>query len=181
MIDVVRPARAPRPGVLLALLLLTAAPGCQGGDGLSDYERAQKPKEEAASAIRAAGGEVSVYHHRLGDGWTVTLRGAQITDDSFRHLKALRRVAELDLSRSTVTDDQLALLNEQDVGTLLVKLDLSHTAVTDAGLEKLTNLYVLFELNLVGSKVTPAGVEAFKKQRQWNPKVLVKKTAVRLQ
>jgi hypothetical protein len=181
MTDVLRPAQATRPGALLALLLLTAAPGCQRGDGLSDYERAQKPTQDAAAALRDMGGSVTMVRYPQGDGWAVALPGAQITDGMFGHLKALRRVAELDLSRSTVTDDQMALLNEQDVGTLLVKLDLSHTAVTDAGLEKLTNLYVLFELNLVGTKVTAAGVEAFKKQRLGNPKVLVKRTAVRLQ
>src|SRR4051794_29697074 len=164
-------ARRPGAGLLpfLALLLL-AGPGCTKGDGLSDYEREQKKKEAAATAIEAAGGTVTTKHYdfgpgRSGDGKVVDLHGKQITDDIFASMKLIGHVAELDLSGSTVTDDQLAKLNEPDVGTLLIRLDLSNTAVTDAGLAKLTDLYVLLNLKLVGTKVTPAGVQRFKEQR----------------
>ena len=60
---------------------------------------------------------------------------AKITNDVFNHLKTLKRVTELDVSKSSITDEQVAKLSEQDVGTMLVKLDLSNTAVTDAGVE----------------------------------------------
>src|SRR5205085_9812899 len=126
------------PLPFLALLLL-AASGCKG-DGLSDYEREQKKKEAAASAIESAGGKVTTKHYdfgpgRAGDGKVVDLHGANVSDDIFANMKLIGPVAELDLSGSTVTDGQLAKLNEKDVGTLLVRLDLSNTAVTDAGLE----------------------------------------------
>src|SRR5262245_1445429 len=156
------------------LVILFTVTGCGKGDGLSDYERAQKKKDDAAAAIRSLGGEVTTVRYPQEDGWAVKLRGAKITDDTFLQLKTLGRVAELDLSKSSITDDQLGQLNEQDVGTLIVKLDLSHTAVTDAGLEKLSNLYVLSLLKLVGTKVTAAGVERFKQQRLANPKTYVK-------
>jgi hypothetical protein len=175
--------RAGRPGRLPAavlLLLLAGAPGCGKGDGLSLAERAQKPKDDAKSAIEQMGGVVTVFHHPLGDGWSVNLSGAQISDDLFDHLKALGRVAELDLSRSTVTDEQVARLGEPGVGNVLTKLDLSQTAVTDAGLGKLTGLGVLTQLKLVGTKVTPQGVERFKAERDSNPNTVRKGTAVQL-
>src|SRR5262249_44110157 len=136
---------------LSLLLLLTQA--CSKGDGLSDYERTQKKSEDAREGIRAMGGSVEVVHYPQGDGFGIKLSGAQISDDLFGYMKQLRRVAELDLSRSSITDEQLSKLNEFEVGTLVVKLDLSHTAVTDAGLENLTALYVLRELKAVGTKV----------------------------
>jgi hypothetical protein len=169
---------------LLGLLLL-AAWGCAKGDGLSDYEREQKKQENAAAAIQAAGGTVTTKHYdfgpgKSGDGKVVDLHGAQITDAVFDNFKLIRPVAELDLSGSTVTDDQLAKLNEPDAGTLLVRLDLSNTGISDAGLEKLTDLYVLLNLKLVGTKVTPAGVERFQQKRQENPKTFVKSVKVQL-
>jgi len=164
--------------VLLALLL--AAAGCNKGAGLSEVERAQKPKDDAKAAIERMGGVVTVFHHRLGDGWSVNLSGAQISDELFDHLKTMGRVADLDLSRSTVTDDQVARLGEPGVGNLITKLDLSHTAVTDSGLEKLTGLGVLAQLKLVGTKVTPQGAERFKSERDRHLNTLLKGTAVQL-
>lgn len=168
-------ARGPSAGlvVFLALLLLTGGPGCKG-DGLSELEKVQKKKDDAKSAIERAGGTVTVYHHRLGDGWTVKLCGAQISDDIFDQLKTMERVAELDLSGSTVTDDQLARLSEPGVGNLITKLDLSNTAVTDAGLEKITGLGVLTQLNLVGAKVTAQGVQRFKEEHARHPNTLIR-------
>ena len=49
-----------------------------------------------------------------------------------------------------------------------VRLDLSNTAVTDAGLEKLVNVPLLLNLRLAGTRVTPAGVERFKTQHLAN-------------
>jgi hypothetical protein len=173
------PAPLPRAGgSCLVLLLLVALAGCNSGSGLSEIEKIQKKKDDAKAAIEHAGGQVTVFHHSLGDGWTVNLSGAQISDDLFDHLKALERVAELDLSRSSVTDDQLGKLNEQGVGNLITKLDLSNTAVTDAGLEKLTGLGMLSQLKVVGAKVTAAGVQRFKDEHGRNPNSAFKTPAV---
>ena len=160
-----------------ALLLLA---GCKGGDGLSDYERKQKQLEGAAAELRGAGADVRSVRYPQGDAWAVGLSGMRVDDELLNRLKSLGRVAELDLSKSTVNDDTVSRLNEVEIGGLLVKLDLSHTAVTDAGLDKLQNLVVLSNLNLTGTKVTAAGVERFKKKRQSDPKILVKTTSVRM-
>jgi hypothetical protein len=52
--------------------------------------------------------------------------------------------------------------------------------VTDAGLEKLTNLNVCFDLYLAGTKVTPAGVESFKQQRLARPSTKTKNIKVHM-
>jgi hypothetical protein len=126
-------------------LLLAVLPGCQG-DGLSEYQREQNKQEERMSALRAQGVEVTEKNYRPhGKGYVVNLSGAQLTDDTFRKLKDLQRITELDLSKSSLADEQMDRLNE--VAYLLVKLDLSNTPVTDTGLEKLTNLNLCFNLN----------------------------------
>jgi hypothetical protein len=62
----------------------------------------------------------------------------------------------INLSGSTVTDDDLKLLSEF---TKLQNLDLSQTGITDRGLEFLHALTTLKHLNLTDAEVTDAGVE----------------------
>ncbi len=164
--------------VLLSFLLLAVLSGCKG-DGLTDYEREQKKKEENVNSLHNQGAKISEKRYPPhGTGYVVDLSGAQLSDSIFQKLKDLKRVAELDLSKSSLTDDQMGQLN--DVAYLLVKLDLRNTAVTDAGLEKLTNLNVCFNLYLAGTKVTQAGVENFKKQRLARPSTKTKKMTVHM-
>lgn len=148
--------------VLLTLLLLATLPGCKR-DALSDSEREQKKKEDALASLREQGGSVTQKNYPPhGNGYVVDLKGAQITDRTFENLKELQRVTDLDLSKSSITDEQMDQLNQAVV--VLLKLNLSNTKVTDAGLDKLTNLKMCFDLNLTGTQVTPAGVERFKQQ-----------------
>jgi hypothetical protein len=170
--------RGPRSFVLLTLLLLAALSGCKG-DGLSDYEREQKKKEASLNALRDGGAKITQKSYgSRGHGYVVDLSGAQLTENTFQKLKEMNRVTELDLSKSSLSDDQMDKLNE--VAYFLVKLDLSNTAVTDAGLEKLTNLILCFDLYLAGAKVTQAGVDNFTKQRLARPATRVKKMNVHM-
>ncbi len=76
-----------------------------------------------------------------------------ITDQVIEKLKPLERISELNLSRSTITDDQLAKLNEAFLLGYTIKLNLSHTPITGAGLDALTNtLGGLTDLNLAGTR-----------------------------
>jgi hypothetical protein len=160
---------------LLAALLVV---GCVGG-GVSLSEREKQGETNSSSTLQDQGGTVTEKTYPpYGSGYEVKLSGAQVNDATFTHLKKLQRVAELDLSRSSITDEQMGQLNE--VANLLVRLDLSSTAVTDEGLEKLTNTYVLFNLNLAGTKCTPAGVERFKAKRLASPHTRVKNPNVKL-
>lgn len=164
--------------VLLGALALS---GCQK-DGPSDFERMRQAQDNAASTLEGQGAKVKPVDYPQGRAWSVNLHGATISDDLLRQVKQLGRVTELDLSKSTVTDDHLGLINDLGLGTLLLKLDLSHTAVTDAGFEKLVNLALLSDLNLAGTKVTPAAVDRFKQNRLNDPKVpaMFKKPKIRL-
>jgi hypothetical protein len=170
-------------GVRVCPLLLAIVLGCSKGDGLSDYERAQKKETDAVTALREAGGELTQKQYSFkgqeGDAWIVTLNGVQITDDTFQRLKTLGRLSELHLSKSTITDEQMEKVNE--LATFILKMDLSHTAVTDDGLDRLTNACALIELNLAGTRVTPAAIARLKERRQNDPRVpiLLKNTVVK--
>lgn len=156
-----------------ALVLVLTLAGCQQkGDGLSDYERMQQSQKGAAETLRGLGAKIEERHYPQGDAWAVNLSGQTITEDVLKQVQQLGKVSELNLSRSTITDDQLDFVNQSGLVTVALKVDLSHTAVTDAGLEKLTNMVLLRDLNLAGTKVTPAAVERFKQARQEDTKIM---------
>jgi len=86
-------------------------------------------------------------------------------------------VAELDLSNSKITDEQLLKLDEAKVGRVCLNLNLSGTPVTDSGFGGLKNFYVVQKVNVKGSQITKTGVDQFKSTYNANPDVppLVKK------
>jgi hypothetical protein len=148
------------------------AVGCKG-DGLSDLQRELNKEQDCANALREQGGKVEEKSYPpYGMGYVVNLSGVQITDATFKHLACLKRVAELDLSKSSITDEQMQRLNE--VPAYILRLDLSHTAVTDAGLAKMTHLYALTTLNLAGTTATPAGVQRLQDRRVADPQTKFK-------
>ncbi|HXG11381.1 MAG TPA: hypothetical protein VNK04_16625 [Gemmataceae bacterium] len=153
--------------VVLALVFL---PACKD-DGLSELERWKKRQEEAAQSLIDKGMKATRKNYPQGQAWSLDLSGMQLTDDMLRRLKGMGHITELNFSGSTITDDQLAIINDPEIGSLLLKLNLSNTGITDAGLDQLTSPLVLQELNLAETKVTAAGVERFRKRRQQDPKV----------
>jgi len=168
-----RPGRAAARALLAAVLLVPAAlAGCgRSNYGPSDYAKMPQREEGAADYIRNRGGKLAKKSYPQGQAWTVDLHGATIDDELFTRLKELVRITELNLSKTNLTDEQMARIND-DTGSLILKLDVSNTAVSDAGLDKLTGLPILTNLNLSGTKVTAAGVDRFRKSRQSNPNVL---------
>jgi uncharacterized protein YjbI with pentapeptide repeats len=158
-----------RSCTFLAVVLsaLVALSGC--GDGLSEYERIKKKQDEAAASLQSVGGKASLKNYPQGEAWAVDLSGATLSDGVFEDLKRLKRITELNLSKSNASDAMMDHVNE--IGTLLLKLDLSQTAVTDAGLEKLQGLVLLMDFNLTGTKVTQAGVDRFRGKRQNDPRI----------
>lgn len=161
--------------IILAMLGLIVAPFVSRwakNDGLSDFERLQQAQMSVTDTLKAQGVKMQTRHYPLGDALVVNMSGLTITDDMLRQLKQAGNVAELDLSRSTITDDQMGVMMEVGLQVFLFKFDLSQTAVTDAGFEKLDNLRFLSYLNLTGTKVTPAAVERFKHKRQTDTRVI---------
>jgi hypothetical protein len=166
--------------VLSAILIGAAISGCSRGDGKSDYDRMMEAKQGAANSLASSGAKFEEKQYPVGKGWVVNLHGLTISDDLLKEVKKLGNVAELDMAKSTVTDEHLRLMHELNLHVVLTKLDLSNTAVTDAALQHLDGCIFLSELNLTGTKATPAGVERFKKSRQSDPKVRIKNTTVKL-
>ena len=160
-----------RAALLVALATAISLPGC-GGSGESEVDRQKRVQGQAVGSLSAAGAKTTQKKYPQGDAWAVDLSGATVSEAVIADLKRLGRITELDLSKSTITDVELPALNEPSVCGLILKLNLSQTAVSDAGLEKLTNLILLQELNLKGTKVTPAGVERFRKARQADTKIM---------
>ena len=157
--------------VVAGLLLAAVAAGCKKYDGISDYDRAQMAQKQGLDTIVAQGGKTERKNHGLGDGWAIHLPGKPITDETLAAIRQAEKISELHLGRSTVTDAQILSLCEGEALNQLVALDVSHTAVSDAVLDKLAAIQFLGHLNVTGSKVTQAGLGRFKQSRQANPKI----------
>jgi hypothetical protein len=167
------------PALAAGVLALSLAAGCSDSGGPSDYDKMMAERQGAADTLTGAGAKITQKHYPLGDAWVVDLSGKPVSDNMIRQLKQVGNVAELNLSKTGLTDQHLALMHELGLHLLLFKLDLSHTAVTDAGLGHLDGNLFLSELNLTGTKVTPAGVAQFKKKREQDHKVKIKNTVVK--
>ena len=167
-----RLARLTPAGVALAMFVSVSGCGSNQQDPVSDYDRMKQAEENAAATVTNQGVKAKLLHHALGDAWSVDMSKMTITDDLLRQVQKMGRVRELDLSNSNVTDEQLGLISQLGLSTLLTKFDLSNTNVTDAGFQKLQNLALLMELNLTGTKVTPAAVQQFLANRQSDTRVM---------
>jgi hypothetical protein len=162
-----------------ALAAALAAMSCQKNGGLSDYERYQQAKQEAeqskqdvVGSLKGQGIKLEKKRYPQGEAWAIDLKGSNVTDDLLAQLHKLGYISELNLSKTTVTDAHLAKMNELRLLTYCLKLDLSNTAVTDAGLDSLTNtLGALSDLNLAGTKATPAAADRLKQRRQADARV----------
>jgi hypothetical protein len=162
------------------VVLVSQMLACGGGDGLSDYQRMKLTQDQAIAELQKIGGKVTSKTYQMGNGFAVDLTGASINDQTFEHLKALQRVAELNLSKTSITDAQLPELVK--AGGMIFKLDLSNTAVTDSGIAALHELYLLLDLNVANTKVTPGGAEQFRAKRKADTKLMdmFKATRVRV-
>ncbi len=117
-----------------------------------------QPKEDAWKDVAAAGGRVmplAADSPLLSIDFRLVREEAD--DAKIATISAVAdHVAQLDLSKTAVTDAGLA-----PVGSLkrLVRLNLSQTAISDAGLASLKELENLDYLNLYGTQVSDAGLK----------------------
>jgi uncharacterized protein YjbI with pentapeptide repeats len=156
--------------LMLALFVTGALLGCRGND-LSQAQHQRRTQQDAAAELAAIGGKAVEVKRPQGMSWSINLAGAELSDRVFANLEKLGRITELNLSKASLTDADMERINSPQIGMALVKLDLSKTAVSDAGLEKLDNLMILMDLNVVGSKVTQAGIDRFKKHREADSRI----------
>ncbi len=172
------PDRMPRDGdplsdVQIALLARWIAQGATFGDAPPERSRQAvapparpaidaatlQARDDAMAAIRDRGGN-AVGLSEGGLEVSVNFRVAEptITDTDLALLRGLEPcLTRLDLSRTAVTDAGVQQL--LSFGRL-ARVRLDHTAITDAGVEVLSTLDALIWLNLVGTAVTDACVDA---------------------
>lgn len=158
----------------LALLLVSCSvPGCSRYSAVSDYEQMQQAKKSFAELIAAAGGKAEEKAYAIagasGDAWVLNLSGGKISNELIDEIGKLIYVAELDLSKSNITDEQLLKLDELKVCKTVMNLNLSDTAISDASFAKLKNLHCLSKANLKGTKVTKKGIDEFRKSYLAHP------------
>lgn len=99
---------------------------------------------------------------RLKNLELLNLEGAAVRDDGLRHLASLPRLRDLNLSRVWITDAGLQHLTEVKGLQRLVLLfseGFAGPLVTDGGIESLTSLDELQELNLVDARITDEAVD----------------------
>jgi hypothetical protein len=169
-------------GVLLtaSVVLIASGSGCGKKDGPSDYDKLVASKQGAGDVLKAAGAKLQEKKYPIGTAWSVDLQGVQITNEILQNIKQLGNVSELNLSKSSITDEQLGVMYDLGLFTLLNRFDLSSTGITDSGMEKMKGFIFLSHLNLVGTKVTPAAAERFRQSCITDSKAKVKNTVVKL-
>jgi hypothetical protein len=174
-----RPLGPARAAVWSAAVAALLAAGCARRSE-SHYARVQLSRQAVMDGLTGKGAKLELKTYPQGSAYAVTMTGLTVTDEMLEQLPALGNITELNLSKSTVTDAHMDQINKVS-GLWLLRLDLSHTAVTDAGFEKLTGAF-LTNLNLAGTKVTPAAVDRFKKKRLTEPGIMdaFRKPAVQL-
>lgn len=155
-----------RPVGLIALSMLFCLSGCGMFEGKSEYEQLQDKYRSFSDLIADYGGSAKREQGSRGGfsmtGWFIDLSGAELTEnliDSMIERAKHDPVFDLNLSNSTITDEQLARLDEGNVLQKCFFLDLSGTAITDAGLDACSNFYVIHELNVTGTELTPEAIE----------------------
>ncbi|MGQ0637016.1 MAG: hypothetical protein ACT4QC_20595 [Planctomycetaceae bacterium] len=176
--------------LMLATMVLAALTGCDAsGQKVVEAERdAAANRKNAQDALTDQGAKLQFTESGNAFGirsCVVDLTGVQgITDETIALLGQLPGgvlgptvVAGIDLSGTSITDEQLGRLSEKLPG--LMKLNLRNTAISDAGLQRIAGLTSLNELDLTNTKVTAGGVEAFLKSRADNPDVKAKKPKIK--
>ncbi|MCB1230896.1 MAG: hypothetical protein KDN19_11545 [Verrucomicrobiae bacterium] len=128
-------------------------------------EGLEVPKEDAWKEVTAAGGRVmplATDSPLLSVDFRLVREEAD--DAKIATIGAISdHVAQLDLSKTSVTDAGLAPVGEL---SRLVKLNLSETGITDAGLTSLKGLDHLTYLNLYGTNVGDAGLKQLANLKQ---------------
>ncbi len=96
---------------------------------------------------------------RLDQDRRVGIKVRDVDNNILEKLGELKALTKLDMSSTTVSDDQLEFLNSL---SNLEDLSLSNTEITDAGLKKLVGLTNLKTLRLSGTKITGKGLRELK-------------------
>ncbi len=156
--------------LLVGVILVLASAGC-GSGGPSYYEQQKAIHDRGIDVLKDRGAKFTEKRYPEGTAWLVDMHGMAISDEMLQQLTKVGYITEINFSKSTITDEQLATITNPAVGGFLMKVDLSKTAITDAGLDNLKDLRILGTLILTDTKVTPDGVARFRKMRTEDPRI----------
>ncbi|MBX3439577.1 MAG: hypothetical protein KF861_18965, partial [Planctomycetaceae bacterium] len=162
---------------VLVLMSLTTASGCRGYSSVSEFEQTENRKSRFQDVVKEIGGTAEHKYYQVagkeGLAWKINLAGAKFeprqADEFLDTLQAMGYIAEVDLSGSSITDEQLIKFDEAKYGRVVMDLNLSNTAISDAAIDKLENFYCLKNVDLTGTKVTQPAVDRFIARRKQNP------------
>lgn len=156
-----------RPLMLSTLLVFAAVSSATAQDAEAEKKAIAKIRESGALVL-----EIAQNDNRLDVSY-LTAQG-KVTDELLEPLKALTRLAHLNLRGTEITDAGLGHFAKQKT---LVRLHLEKTKITDKALEQLKELENLEYLNIYGTEITDAGLahlEGLKKLKSlylWQTKV----------
>ncbi|MGQ0634755.1 MAG: hypothetical protein ACT4QC_09100 [Planctomycetaceae bacterium] len=176
---------------LIVPLFLAALSGCHDSAEtiINDMVKNEATLKQTQEALAAHGAKISTQTDpflRL-ESFTVDLSGVQdITEETLALLKrfqaagipAVKSVTKINLSGTNVTDEQIAQLNDKELSMQFRQLNLRNTGISDKGLQEITNMPALTELDLRNTKVTAEGVQSFLKARADNPEITFKKPKI---
>jgi serine/threonine protein kinase len=118
--------------------------------------KAELTEEQAAEAVNKLGGRITRNEQDPGKPVIfVQFAGVPVADDDIRALAAFKGLQSLDLSRTAVTDAGMKQVGELKKLNLL---DLQFTDVGNAGVKHLAGLADLRILSLYGTRVTDDGM-----------------------
>ncbi|MGQ0636477.1 MAG: hypothetical protein ACT4QC_17835 [Planctomycetaceae bacterium] len=171
-VDLVKRERALYLLFMMATGLALCGCGSQG-----EVQGVIQSRTSARDALKTQGAKFTEKNLPLiGQTFAVDLSGLTgVTDETFVLLKQTGMpVIDLNLSHTSVRDEQLAQLAPG-----LTRLNLSDTEISDKGLEHLTHMGLLGELDLTNTKVTAEGVNTFLKARADIPEVQAKRPKIK--
>lgn len=164
--------------MLLVFIVVSevAFSGCNKSS-TSDYLKKKQVQDNAIAALADFGARiksnVNIEDMGIVQGCSVDLSQVQITPEIMDQLKLLDLCLQLNLSKTSLNDSQLIDLIDQKILDSVMELDLSHNpGITDQTVEKLANLLLLRDLNLVGTHITKAGIDRLQEQRQASPAII---------
>ena len=161
---------------LLIVAVLFAANGCGSAPDTTQFDKFKKIEGDFLKSVTDAGGTAKKTTVSLGGfpspGWQVDLVGGNFTDtliDQMSEFGATEPLLSLNFSKSKLTNAQLAKLDASKALQKCVELDLSETAISDEGLDKVSNAFSLDALNLKGSAATRAAATRLGQRKISNP------------
>ncbi|MBX3436142.1 MAG: hypothetical protein KF861_01540 [Planctomycetaceae bacterium] len=174
-----RPCWVTRAVFTVSTVVLVGMTGCSKETPETSYHAYRQRKTEFQELLTKLGGTAEQEQFRVagyeGRAWKIHLNGAQFSPEEgmqlITSLKPAGRIAAINFSGSSLTDEQLIQFDADSSGYTVMDLDLSNTAITDASIDKLSHFMALRNVNLNGTQVSKAAVDRWLDRRRQIPKL----------